>query len=560
MNVNKTYGAPNTETMIRLVSVENYGLAGDGTTDDTSRFKTAVEASGGVALWMPSATYRIQSQCTIASVSADVRIYADPGAILKFDKASGVNIQYGVKFEAVGYDLMIDGLTFDGNSECNTLLRIESLSDSANLSDVQLYGCTFKNSKGLTGGSEPAVGSIGAQIVGAFGHVDVAGCDFRTITRDATAGSPNNYGSHGLMVANSTSYTPRFISITRCFFKDVTTEATGASANNVDCDGIICYQDYNIATDNPNPGIVISDCYFENCRGRCVKVRGNAIVSNCHGYLASEPIDGARTDFHIQYGSGIIDKCTMTYDEYNSTTSPCNNSYTFGITSSSSKDAPMGNVTIRDCTVFNKVDSANGRLYTAAYIENVTTETDLPKHATIHGVKVIGGSTISLVDTGRYGLYSTDYLDIQSCYATQVLCSLVTRNNSHPTNLVNFNLQNVNAAVLAQTFTADAGTDLCTTASNVFFNTPAIVRVSTDGVLPAGLAAATDYFVVRASATTFKLATNLTNALAGTTIDITDAGTGTHTVTLRPRVTIRPDGTSPSGGTFVNTNNQNINA
>jgi hypothetical protein len=52
------------------------------------------------------------------------------------------------------------------------------------------------------------------------------------------------------------------------------------------------------------------------------------------------------------------------------------------------------------------------------------------------------------------------------------------------------------------------------------------------------LATATDYYLIKMSDTTFELATSYANALAGTQINITDAGTGTHTVNwLLPRYT-----------------------
>lgn len=88
---------------------------------------------------------------------------------------------------------------------------------------------------------------------------------------------------------------------------------------------------------------------------------------------------------------------------------------------------------------------------------------------------------------------------------------------------------------LSESFAAAAvttATDLITVASNVDkWNTGMLVRATTTGTLPTGLALATDYFVIRMSATTIKLASNLTNALAGTAIDITAQGTGTHTLT-----------------------------
>lgn len=94
----------------------------------------------------------------------------------------------------------------------------------------------------------------------------------------------------------------------------------------------------------------------------------------------------------------------------------------------------------------------------------------------------------------------------------------------------------------SDTFTADAGTDLCTWTStaNIPSNilTGTRVRLTTTTTLPGGLATATDYYVIKMSDTTFELATSYANAIAGTQVNITDAGTGTHTVTwLLPRYT-----------------------
>lgn len=92
------------------------------------------------------------------------------------------------------------------------------------------------------------------------------------------------------------------------------------------------------------------------------------------------------------------------------------------------------------------------------------------------------------------------------------------------------------------TFTADAGTDIITMTStaNIPSNilTGTRVRLTTTTTLPAGLALATDYYVIKVTDSTFKLATSYANAVAGTAIDITSAGTGTHTMSrLLPRYT-----------------------
>jgi hypothetical protein len=94
----------------------------------------------------------------------------------------------------------------------------------------------------------------------------------------------------------------------------------------------------------------------------------------------------------------------------------------------------------------------------------------------------------------------------------------------------------------SDTFTADPGTDVCTYTStanipsNILVGTR--VQLTTTTTLPAGLSPATNYYVIKVTDGTFKLATSYANAVAGTAIDITDAGTGTHTITwLLPRYT-----------------------
>jgi len=85
--------------------------------------------------------------------------------------------------------------------------------------------------------------------------------------------------------------------------------------------------------------------------------------------------------------------------------------------------------------------------------------------------------------------------------------------------------------VNTNTFTADAGTNLLTYTNDWKSGTK--VRFTTSGTLPAGLSLATDYWLIRASSTTASVASSYANYVAGTAIDITDAGTGTHTLTIQ---------------------------
>lgn len=80
----------------------------------------------------------------------------------------------------------------------------------------------------------------------------------------------------------------------------------------------------------------------------------------------------------------------------------------------------------------------------------------------------------------------------------------------------------------AATFTAEV-TDICTAVAHGYY-TGLKVAATSDTTLPAGLSA-TNYYVIRIDADTFKLAATAATALAGTPINITSTGTGVHTLT-----------------------------
>jgi hypothetical protein len=81
------------------------------------------------------------------------------------------------------------------------------------------------------------------------------------------------------------------------------------------------------------------------------------------------------------------------------------------------------------------------------------------------------------------------------------------------------------------TFSSSSGL-LATYTSDIPTYTP-ISYTNSGGALPTGLTANTVYWTVRVSATTSRLATTLQNAIAGTVIAFTDAGTGTQTAMWR---------------------------
>jgi len=82
----------------------------------------------------------------------------------------------------------------------------------------------------------------------------------------------------------------------------------------------------------------------------------------------------------------------------------------------------------------------------------------------------------------------------------------------------------------AQTFTA-ANTDVCTAVAHGLLTGDQVRLTTSAADLPLNLVIDTDYYVIKLTDDTFKLATSVANAEAGTAVDIGDAGTGVHTIT-----------------------------
>lgn len=81
------------------------------------------------------------------------------------------------------------------------------------------------------------------------------------------------------------------------------------------------------------------------------------------------------------------------------------------------------------------------------------------------------------------------------------------------------------------TFTANSGTDVIDLGSHGLQTGDGPLVVSNSGgALPGGLAAATNYWAIYSNFTKIKLAASLSDALNNVAIDLTSAGTGTHSI------------------------------
>ena len=100
------------------------------------------------------------------------------------------------------------------------------------------------------------------------------------------------------------------------------------------------------------------------------------------------------------------------------------------------------------------------------------------------------------------------------------------------------NREDITTTTISCTCTA-ATSDIITVSIDVPTGTKVVF--STTDTLPAGLSIETDYWAIRQSTTTIKVATTYLRAWQGTVVDITDTGTGTHTVTAYRERLAKPD-------------------
>lgn len=138
---------------------------------------------------------------------------------------------------------------------------------------------------------------------------------------------------------------------------------------------------------------------------------------------------------------------------------------------------------------------------------------------------------------GNVGANGDDFKTLMSAYAVTAASTVVpftlqlidVLGFMRVTTVTTLTAQSV---VRTNTFTASSSSGLLLTYANDWSNYQK-VQFTTTGTLPTGLSLATDYWLVRVSATTARVATTYANALAGTVVAFTDAGTGTHTLTCR---------------------------
>jgi len=150
------------------------------------------------------------------------------------------------------------------------------------------------------------------------------------------------------------------------------------------------------------------------------------------------------------------------------------------------------------------------------------TPTDIGVGGGIYHGGNVSAETKHLVNIGAYASAAASVPSVlMLCDSVMYYPTLDVKDNTSKT-LVN-----------ANTFTADSSGGLRLTYTNDFASYTS-VKFSTTGTLPTGLNNTDIFWLVRLSATTCNVATSLANAIAGSVISYTNAGSPTNTMTVTP--------------------------
>jgi polygalacturonase len=510
-------------------NVADYGAAGDAVTDDTAAIQAAIDAAaavGGGIVICPPGTYLVSEYSTTHGC-----LFLKSGVHLRGTNRNAVTIKLadsqrtsvcmiattvarGATRIAAKSDQTISDLTLDGN-KANQSVEVQIQRDGVFAQDVERLRIERVTSQNFAGD--------GVYIGTEANHTQMTDTLCQLNARNGC--SLANGGQH-----NFDGYGCTFISNAAQQFD---CESTGGSAITTNVTLTNCKFD----------GGGVSTDYVLTVWGSSQTNKGkNWVVTGCE---INGPI------FIVWCDDVLIEGCWGTNPTATAWADIWRN---------------CNRVTIEDCRITMSQTSTNdvAGIYVTA-VSNIVPTTNQPRDIFIRGntitmahdeafaIYINGGENVHVlentcigpgVSTAIYaGIRVRATQDVRYCKVRGNTCRNIGKDGIQVSGNQPFNYG----------FTAVAGTDVVTatetatlqyftaattdilTATNVLGSPTTThmetgdgpIRLSSTGTLPAGLAAATDYYWIKVTTSTGKLATSYANAIAGTpVVDVTDTGTG----------------------------------
>jgi hypothetical protein len=235
------------------VSVLDFGVFGDGVTDDTAAIQAAIDASYGRTLCIPSGTYAISSALSIAN---NIKVVGD-GKGSTLIKYTGVNNDFSLveisSDNVIIKDLSLENLvdSYNGGNPTNLMIRLTTSANNLLLDNLSLVGSLQPNGAPATNGINVAAPSK---------NVTISNCYFKHFRYSIW--SKNDFGLNGERAINWT--------VEGCKFEECNLSCTFNS--DFDTSGVTdAWQD-----------VMVRDCIFYGEPAvnfnRCTSVGGDACV------------------------------------------------------------------------------------------------------------------------------------------------------------------------------------------------------------------------------------------------------------------------------------------
>ena len=184
---------------------------------------------------------------------------------------------------------------------------------------------------------------------------------------------------------------------------------------------------------------------------------------------------------------------------------------------------------IYDFTI-SAIDKVNSKITVDATIAVAMGDVDATTNVITVGQNIATGTRVQLTSTSGVpgGLTASTAYYVINVSATTIKLATTALN---ATNNVAIDITSKGQTQTFATGAVATGTDIITLGSTALLTTGMPIIFTSTTTVPAGLTSGTVYYAIVLSSMTIKVATSVANAEAGTAVDITSQGTGTHTIT-----------------------------